>query len=67
MLARRLSHWWHSNQANDYPGVRMYNWHLPVYLSPARIDIFRKVFDVRQVHRAQSPNWRLIQGFNKRS
>ena len=67
VLARRLSHWWHNNQAADYPGIRMYNWRLPIYLSAARVAVFRRVFEVQGVLRAQSPHWRLIEAFNPAS
>jgi protein-L-isoaspartate O-methyltransferase len=65
ILSRRIVHWVRGNQATDYPGVAMYNWHLPVYLSPERIDITRKVFDVRHVLRADSKHWYLIHGFKR--
>jgi SAM-dependent methyltransferase len=65
ILGRRLIHWWRNNQDDYYPGVPMYNWHLPVYLSAARINTINKVFDVRHVVRAESPHWYLIHGFKR--
>jgi SAM-dependent methyltransferase len=65
VFGRRLIHWWRNNQAADYPGVKMYNWYLPAYLSVARINTIRKVFDVRHVIRAESRHWYLIHGFNE--
>lgn len=65
VLGRRLVHWWRNNQATDYPGVAMYNWHLPAYLSAARINAIRKVFDVRHVIRAESRHWYLIHGLKE--
>ena len=65
VLGRRLIHWWRNNQDDYYPGVQMYNWHLPAYLSAARINTMSKVFDVRHVVRAESPHWYLIHGFKR--
>jgi SAM-dependent methyltransferase len=63
ILSRRLVHWWRDNRDND--GVAAYNWHLPAYLSTSRINAMRRVFDVRQVTRAQSRHWYLIHGFKR--
>ncbi len=65
VLGRRIIHLLRRNQANDYPGVSMYSWRLPVYLSPARIDTIRNVFEVREVRRVESPHWYLIHGLKK--
>jgi len=65
VMGRRLLHWVKHNQDGYYPGVRMYNWHVPAYLSPARMAAIRRVFDVRHVLRAQSPHWYLIHGLKK--
>jgi ubiquinone/menaquinone biosynthesis C-methylase UbiE len=65
VLGRRLVHWSRNNQASDYPGVAMYSRHLPAYLSAARINTIRKVFDVRHVIRAESQHWYLIHGFKE--
>jgi hypothetical protein len=65
VLGRRLVHWWGNNQDGYYPGVAMYNWHVPAYLSPARINIMRNVFDVQHVLRAESRHWYLIHGFKR--
>jgi SAM-dependent methyltransferase len=65
ILGRRIVHWLRHNQASDYPGVSMYNWHLPAYLSPARINIVRNVFDVRNILGADSRRWHLIHGLKR--
>jgi len=67
VLGRRIVHFLHNNEARDYPGVSMYNWRLPVYLSPARIRTFGKVFDVQQVIKGESRHWYLIHGFKRPS
>ena len=64
ILGRRIVHWMRRNQDGYYPGVQMYNWYLPAYLSPARINTIRKVFDVRNVLRGESGHWYLIHGIN---
>jgi len=63
ILTRRLVHWWRDNK--DYDGNAAYNWHLPAYLSRSRINAMRRVFDLRQVTRAQSRHWYLIHGFKR--
>lgn len=65
VLVRRLGHCARHNQDGYYPGVRMYDWHRPAYLSPARLAVIRKVFDVRRVLRAESPHWYLIHGLKR--
>jgi len=65
VLARRIMHWLKHNQDDYYPGVTMYNWRVPVYLSRSRIDAMRKVFEVRHVMRGESPHWYLIHGFKR--
>ncbi len=64
ILGRRIVHRLRRNQDGYYPGVPMYNWYLPAYLSMARINTIRNVFDVRTVLRAESRHWYLIHGFN---
>jgi SAM-dependent methyltransferase len=67
IAGRRILHWWKNNEDSCYPGVAMYNWRLPVYLSPARLEIFGRVFDVQHVIRANSKHWYLIEGFTRQS
>lgn len=65
VIGRRVLHRLKNNQDDYYPGVHMYDWHRPAYLSSARIRIMRKVFDVRRVLRAESPHWYLIHGLKR--
>ena len=65
VLGRRILHRLKKNQDGYYPGVRMYGWDRPAYLSAARINIMREVFDVRGVLRAPSPHWYLIHGLKR--
>ncbi len=65
VIGRRILHRLRNNQDDYYPGVPMYDRHRPAYLSSARIETMRKVFDVQQVLRAQSPHWYLIHGLKR--
>src|SRR5262249_18487396 len=62
VIGRRIVHRLKNNQDDWYPGVRMYDWRRPAYLSSTRIETMGKVFDVRHVLRAKSPHWYLIHG-----